>query len=134
MANDLFTADEARKLAVLIARVWSDPKLAGEYARASEAVLAGAGITLAGRAAPEIPEKPAALATQNVVAGPAFSSATSVSTVTCPCSGCSASCACLAVDLRAQTDAIMKLAADPGAREQARKMTAAWDIKVNLGR
>jgi hypothetical protein len=131
---DRFTADESRKLAVLIARVWADPALAKEYENAPEAVLSGAGINLAGRSTPSIPERPGDLSNQMAGAGggSSFSSASSVSCATCPCSGCTASCACAQEDFRPQIEAIMKLADSPDARAQARKMMAAWDIKLSI--
>jgi hypothetical protein len=133
MSDDRFTADETRKLAVVIARVWSDPQLARAYTQSPEAVLSGAGISLAGRAAPEIPEKPAELAAQRAVSSASISSASSLSSATCPCTGCTASCACgtLKADMQPHLDAMMKLSADPAGREQARKMMANWDIKIS---
>jgi hypothetical protein len=134
MADDHFTSDESRKLAVVIARVWADPQLARAYRQSPEAVLSGAGISLGGRTAPEIPEKPAELAAQRTVSAAALSSASSISCATCPCSGCTASCACAALkdDMHSHLDAMMKLAADPAGREQARKMMANWDIKLHM--
>jgi hypothetical protein len=130
MADASYTAEESRKLAVLIARAWADPQLAGEYRRAPEAVLSGAGINLAGRPAPDLPERPSELAAQRVVSGAAFSSASSLSTLTCPCTGCTASCAGVAAaDLSKHLDSIVKLADSPEGRREARRMTAAWDIK-----
>ncbi len=132
MANDRFTADETRKLAVVIARVWADPQLAQTYAKSPEAVLSGAGLNLGGRAAPEIPEKPAELSAQRAVGGASLSSASSISCATCPCSGCTASCACAQLqDMRPHLDAMMKLAEEPAGREQARKMMANWEIKLS---
>jgi len=133
MADDRFSADESRKLAVVIARVWSDPNLARAYSQNPEAVLSGAGVNLAGRAAPAIPEKPAELSNQRAVSAASVSSASSVSCATCPCSGCTASCACASVreEMTTHLDAMMKLANDPTAREQARKMMSNWDIKLN---
>jgi hypothetical protein len=135
MAANSFSADESRKLAVLIARVWGDAKLEQEYMRDPETVLQGAGITLAGRRVPEIPEKPAELAAQSLVAAASGSSASSISCATCPCSGCTASCACCNVkpeQFREHIDTIMKLADSPERREQARKMMNSWDIKVRV--
>jgi hypothetical protein len=134
MADDRFTADESRKLAVLVARVWADSELASEYDRDPRAVLSGAGISLGDRAAPQIPEKPAELAAQPIAARASGSSASSISCATCPCSGCTASCACCALkeDLRPQLDAMMKLAEDPAGRERARELMAKWDVKLAI--
>ena len=139
MPYDQFTAEESRKLAVLIARSWSDPKLASAYKSSPEAVLSGAGINLAGRAVPDIPEKPAELAAQALVSSGQFagtSSASSVSTITCPCSGCTASCAgChseVLTDFRPDSAALLKLTEDPEARAHARKLTAAWGLSINI--
>lgn len=135
MADNRFSVDESRKLAVLIARIWADAKLEGDYQRDPEAILQAAGITLGGRPSPEIPEKPAELAAQSLVAAASGSSASSISCATCPCSGCTASCACCAIkdDLREQVERIIKLADNPASREQARKMMANWDIKMTIG-
>jgi hypothetical protein len=134
MAEDKFSGDESRKLAVLIARVWADPQLASDYSRDPQAVLRGAGINLAGRSVPQIPEKPAELAAHSVVAAASGSSASSISCATCPCSGCTASCACCTekAELRPQLEAMMKLAEDPAGREQARKMMATWNVKLAI--
>jgi hypothetical protein len=132
MPEEHFTADEARKLAVLIARVWADPQLANEYQRAPEAVLSGAGIHLAGRAVPNIPEKPAELAAQRLVGVGVYSSASSASTVSCPCSACTASCAGLHEFSTELINSVMKLAESPEGRQQARKMAAAWNINLKL--
>ena len=121
MADDTWSADESRQLAVVIARLWSDPALAEAYRRDPEAVLGGAGITLRGRAAPEIPAKPDDLGAQSTTNSLAMSSsASSLSCATCPCTGCTASCACCtSVKAEPQMDSIMKLAEDPVGREQA---------------
>jgi hypothetical protein len=134
MADDRFTTEESRKLAVLVARAWGDPQLAAEYKRDPKAVLSGAGIKLSGRAAPELPEKPAELEMQPMVSSSESSSISSASTVTCPCSACTASCACQAVEqeLKPQLEAMMKLAEDPEARASARELMASWDIKLSL--
>ena len=135
MSDASFTADESRKLAVLIARVWADPKLAIEYQRAPDVILSAAGINLGGRDVPDIPEKPAELATQSNVGSASFSSASSLSTITCPCTGCTASCAGVQ-EARAfdpsHINAITKLADSPEARQHARKMTEAWNINLNI--
>ena len=128
---DQFTTDESRTLAVLIARAWSDPELAAEYKREPEAVLSGAGISLAGRAAPELPDKPAELAAQAQVRA-ASSSASSLSTITCPCTGCTASCANCVAEARPDSAALLKLADSPESRAQARKLTAAWGLSVSV--
>jgi hypothetical protein len=135
MADERYSADESRKLAVLIARIWADSQLEGDYARDPEAVLRAAGISLGGRAPPPIPEKPSELDAQSVVAAASGSSASSLSTATCPCTGCTASCACCALqqDFREHIEAFNKLAQEPGAREQARKMMASWNVKINIG-
>jgi hypothetical protein len=130
MADERYTAEESRNLAVLIARIWADPQLADEYQRNPEAVLSGAGIKLSGRAVPTIPEKPAELAALSQ-ARVAADSASSLSTITCPCTGCTASCskACaVAVD----TGALQKLADSPESRAQARKLMAAWGVNLNV--
>ncbi len=134
MAEDRFTAEESRKLAVLVARAWDDPQLTAEYERDPKAVLSGAGIKLGGRTAPELPEKPAELEMQPAVASSEASSASSASTITCPCCACTASCACEAIDreLQPQMEAMMKLAEDPEARAQARELMASWDVKLSL--
>lgn len=134
MAKEQFTAEESRKFAVLIARAWADPALAEAYESDPAAVLAGSGIMLQGRTAPDLPPKPEDLATTTLKSSADFSSASSISTVTCPCSGCTASCAqpCAASILVGQQDAIMHLAEDPKAREQARAMTAAWGINLTI--
>jgi hypothetical protein len=132
MAIDKFTLEESRKLAVLIARSWADPALAEQYRVAPEAVLAGSGIDLHGREAPELPARPADLPTENLPSPASFSSASSLSTVTCPCTGCTASCAGAAPEVLAsdQVTAMMKLADDPKGRENARQLTAAWGIDL----
>lgn len=134
MPDDRFTADESRKLAVLIARAWADPYVAKAYAQNPAAVLTGAGIDLAGRTAPTLPEKPSEIAAQRAVASASLSSASSVSCATCPCSGCTAACACVAEReaLTPHLEAMMKLASDPSGREQARKMMSSWDVKLNF--
>jgi hypothetical protein len=137
MAEDVYTSDEARKLAVFIARVWANPDLAAQYKRSPDAVLAGAGVELRGRPAPEIPERPSALGAQGTASMAATSSASSISTVTCPCSACSASSAgCLTggevldLGLDRHIAAITKLSEDPAGREQARKLTSAWNVTI----
>lgn len=134
MSDNRFTTDESRKLAVLFARAWSDAGVARAYSQNPAAVLSGAGVDLGGRAAPPLPDKPSEISAQRAVSAASLSSASSISCATCPCSGCTASCACLAVreEMTAHLDAMMKLAADPGARENARKMMANWDIKLNI--
>ena len=52
MTTSNFTPDESRKLSAVIARTWADAEFAALYANVPEAVLAGAGIDLKGRAAP----------------------------------------------------------------------------------
>ena len=134
MAEECLNPEESRKFAVLIARVWADQGLATQYQQAPEAVLAGAGISLAGRAVPEIPERPAGLASQDMVSTASFSSASSLSTVTCPCTGCTASCAGAMAqgDLQAQMENIVKMADDPKSREQARQMASNWRINLDI--
>jgi hypothetical protein len=135
MATDHYTADESRKLAVLIARIWANPQLASEYQRDPTAVLGGAGVNLAGRAVPEIPEKPAELAAQAVVRGGVSSSASSASTITCPCTGCTASCACCNESVKVlgpDSATLLKLADSPEARAQARKLTSSWGLNVTI--
>jgi len=131
MQSEHFTGEESRKLAVLIARAWSDPELAAEYKQAPEAVLSGAGISLAGRAAPKLPEKPAELAVQGTIRA-ATSSASSLSTITCPCTGCTASCANCVVEAKPDVAALLQLADSPESRAQARKLTAAWGLSVSV--
>ena len=136
MTEHQFTLEESRKIAVLIARAWADPNLEAQYKKSPEAVLAGAGIELNGRDAPEIPERPSAISAQGIASTASFSSASSVSTATCPCSGCSASCACAAEGfdplLDPVIDTITKLAEDPAGREYARKLTSSWGINVQI--
>ncbi len=133
MADERFTADETRKLAVLIARIWANPQLESDYKRDPEAVLWGAGVNLGGRAMPQIPEKPAELAAQNLVAAAEFASASSFSTVTCPCTAFTGSCHVTDPStIQPQVDALMKLAEDPAGREQARKLVAGWDLKLGI--
>jgi hypothetical protein len=135
MAEDRFTTEESRKLAVLIARSWADPQLGTKYQDDPEAVLAGAGIALAGRTAPELPGRPGELVGGEIgQTARAFSSASSLSTVTCPCTGCTASCAGLeAVAVtEAQFSSMVKLAEEPGSREEARKMTSSWGLSIEI--
>jgi hypothetical protein len=135
MAEARFSAEESRKLAVLIARAWSDAQLASDYERDPDAVLRGAGINLGARAAPTLPPKPAELEAQPLAAMASGSSASSISCATCPCSGCTASCACPSelstLGLPTET-AILELAADPQGRQRARELIANWDIKLNI--
>lgn len=130
-----FSPEESRQLAVLIARSWADPSLADAYRRDAQAVLGGAGIDLGDRPAPDLPEKPGDLGSQTGGENLAMSSsASSLSCATCPCTGCSASCACCtglkAEITQPQMDAIMKLAEDTKGRESARELMAKWDIKI----
>lgn len=131
MATDAsMTMEEARQFAVLIARAWADPNLADAYQRDPKAVLSGAGIDLGNRAAPDLPPKPDALASQTANLA-VSSSASSVSTITCPCSGCTASCACVKADIsQTQLEAMMKLAEDPKGREAARSLMATWNVTL----
>jgi len=126
MSKDGFSLDETRKLAVLMARAWADPQLAANYRSNPDAVLSGAGINLGGRGVPEIPERPSGVA--KVDTGMVSSnSASSLSTITCPCSACSASCHVVAPEtLERQLAVLTKLAEDPTARHEARRMTSAW--------
>jgi hypothetical protein len=127
MSND-FSLDETRKLAVLMARAWADPQLAANYRANPEAVLSGAGIDLGGRAIPEIPERPSGVAKVDT-AKVATDSASSLSTITCPCSACTASCHVVAPEtLERQMAVLTKLAEDPTARQEARRMTSAWGV------
>jgi hypothetical protein len=132
MAESTFNLDESRKLAVLVARAWSDPHLAATYRANPAAVLSGAGINLGDRAAPTLPDRPSELGSQDLAKAASFSSASSVSTVSCPCSAFTASCAgpaaVEAASLDRQTAMIAKLAEDPAGREQARRMAAAWSV------
>jgi len=134
MAEDKFTAEESRKLAVLFARAWSDASLAADYAENPKAVLAGAGVHIGSRAAPEIPARPAEIEGQAMVMSASGSSASSISCATCPCSGCTASCACCALkdDLGSHVEAILKLAEDPAGRAQAREMMARWNVNFGM--
>jgi hypothetical protein len=144
MANSgSFSAEESRKLAVLIARTWSNPVLAADYDEDPEAVLRAVGIELGDRAAPEMPERPDELAAQPMAAAASGSSASSFTCASCPCTGCTASCACClgvaeegkiqsALDT-SQIDAILKLAEDPEGRAQARELMSHWDIKLAVG-
>jgi hypothetical protein len=131
--------DETRKMAALFARAWADPELETQYRSNPDAVLAGAGINLAGRAAPAIPEKPGDIAARaGISAEASFSSASSASTVTCPCSAFTASCANCAseatsmIDPVAATRTLVSLAEDPKAREDARKMTSSWGVQLEI--
>jgi len=136
MKSDQFSAEESRKLAVLIARAWADPHLAAEYKRSPEAVLSGAGISLSGRTTPELPDRPAELAARAELRAEA-SSASSLSTITCPCTGCTASCAnCIAseADFRPDSAALLKLADSEESRAQARKLAAAWGLNVSVSK
>jgi len=138
MPTSSFTPDESRKLSAVIARTWADADFAALYASAPEAVLAGAGIDLKGRAAPPIPPRPEALgsAAQLARTDLAADSASSISTITCPCTGCTASttkiCFASAGITSGHVDAMMKLSEDPAAREQARKMMSSWDVKLDF--
>lgn len=130
MAAEKYSLEESRKLAVLMARIWSDPELAASYRHAPEAVLSGAGVDLKGRPVPEIPERPSAIGevgTGQIAARGCWSS---LSTVSCPCTACTSSCA--SVDAAGALDghvaAMIKLAEDPAGRESARRMTASWKI------
>jgi hypothetical protein len=129
-----FTAEESRQLAAFIARAWADPALAEAYRRDPRAVLSGAGIDLGGRDVPDLPDKPGDLGSQPLNETMALSSsASSISCATCPCSGCTASCACVAEStkvLEKQLGAVMQLAEDPGSREYARALMSKWDVKV----
>ncbi|MFF6953829.1 hypothetical protein ACFZAD_34985 [Streptomyces iakyrus] len=129
-----FTAEESRQLAAFIARAWADPALAEAYRRDPRAVLGGAGIDLGGRDVPDLPDKPGDLGSQPLDDSFASGScASSISCATCPCSGCTASCACPeehAKVMEKQLDAVMQLAEDPGSREYARELMSKWDIRV----
>jgi hypothetical protein len=100
-------------------------------------VLTGAGIELGGRTAPPLPERPADLPADNAVTSLASTqSASSLSTITCPCTGCTASCAGLGL-VEAQTaniDVMLKLADSPDSRARAREMTASWGLNIDLRR
>jgi hypothetical protein len=132
MSPASLSTDEARQLAVLIARAWADPELSAAYQRDPKAVLSGAGIDLGDREAPELPARPADLGSQGTNALAISSSASSISTVTCPCSACTASCACVEAGEIPQTqmEAMMKLSEDPKGREAARALMATWDVKL----
>lgn len=135
MADDTFSMDESRKLAGLIARAWSSPTLVADYQRDPSAVLSGAGIELGGRAAPPLPERPAELPAENAVTSRiATSSASSLSTVSCPCTACTASCASPITLPQSAIDAMMKLAEDPEGRARAREITARWGLNLDLRR
>jgi hypothetical protein len=125
------TMEEARQFAVLIARAWADPSLADAYRRDSKAVLSGAGIDLGDRPAPDLPPKPDELASQTMNSLTLASSASSGSTITCPCTACTASCACLKADIsETQLEAMMKLADDPKGREAARSLMSTWNVTL----
>lgn len=138
MVDDTFSMDESRKLAGLIARSWSSPTLTAEYQRDPSAVLSGAGIELGGRTAPPLPERPADLPADNAVNSLASTqSASSLSTITCPCTGCTASCAgpgLVETQTAQNVDAMLKLAENPEGRAKAREMTARWGLNVDLRR
>jgi len=128
MSKDDFSLDETRKLAVLMARAWADPQLAASYRTNPEAVLSGAGINLGGRTTPEIPERPSGVARVDT-AMVAADSASSLSTITCPCSACTASCHIVEPEtLERQLAVLTKLAEDPTARQEARRI--AWGVPV----
>lgn len=134
MAEERFTAEESRKLAVLFARIWANQQLAQDYDRDPLAVLRGAGIDIGARSAPQLPARPAELEAQNMAAAASGSSASSISCASCPCTGCTASCACCLADqaMRAQFESIQKLAEDPAGREQARALMSSWDVKITV--
>ncbi|HEY7874859.1 MAG TPA: hypothetical protein VIG64_07020 [Actinomycetota bacterium] len=127
-----FNLEESRKLAVLIARTWADPALAERYRNSPGDVLAGAGIDLAGRAAPDLPGRPVSLDVKGTENIPEFSSASSFSTVSCPCTACTASCAGPGLVQEMPASAILRLAEDPEGRAAARKMAESWGVKIDI--
>lgn len=130
MVAEKYSLEESRKLAVLMARIWSDPELAASYRDSPEAVLSGAGVDLKGRPVPEIPERPSGIGELGATQLQASGCFSSLSTVSCPCTGCTSACAGIAVAdaLDKHVEAMMKLAEDPAGRESARRMTAAWKV------
>jgi hypothetical protein len=138
-----FSAEDSRKLAVLFARAWANPALAGDYKKDPHAVLRAIGVDLGTRDAPVIPEPPNELAAQPMAMAASGSSASSFTCASCPCTGCTASCACCVGAKEAaagqpvleskHVDAIMKLAENPEGRAQARALLAKWDVKLSLG-
>ncbi|MFT3765616.1 MAG: hypothetical protein QM820_08890 [Minicystis sp.] len=133
MPLDPLTTETAEKVAVLISKVWSDPALAEKYAADPFKVLPDFGLQDLAEA-PIIPQKPDSFNNVDLGAKAAFASASSLSTVSCPCTAFTASCANCATSAVVNPDInlLTKMADSPEARATARQMMSSWNVQVAI--